>query len=178
MTVAFTMGGFMVVSFILTMTTEGMGLPASLQPLVLLASGAGAIVGNQLGGQLVDRIGSYRTQLIMIIVHVISLVSLPLIAQLPDGWVAPAYLVMRGVAGVAGWAFFTAQLSNLSVVAPASASLAISINSTALNLGVAAAAILGGIVLEQFGVLQLGLVGGLIVAVALPVILLGRPRAA
>ena len=111
MTVAFTMGGFMVVSFILTMTTEGMGLPASLQPLVLLASGAGAIVGNQLGGQLVDRIGSYRTQLIMIIVHVMSLVSLPLIAQLPEGWVAPAYLVMRGVAGVAGWAFFTALLS-------------------------------------------------------------------
>jgi len=178
MTITFTMGGFMVVSYILTMTTEGMGLPASFQPLALLVFGIGAIAGNQAGGQLVDRLGAYRTQLILIIMHIVGLLSLPLIAQLPEGWVAPAYLLQRAVSSFAGWGFFTAQLANLSVVAPASETLAISINSTALNLGVATAAILGGIVLEQLGVLQLGLVGGLIATVTLALILLGRPRAA
>ena len=180
-TLSFSTGGFMVASYFLTITTVGMGLPASFQPVALLAYGVGAVIGNQVGGQMVDRIGSQRTQLIMIFIHVAAMLALPLIAQLPSAWLAPAYLLARGLSGVSGWAFYTAQISHLSVVAPASASLAISINSTALNIGVAAGAIIGGVVIERFGVVEIGLAGGLISAVGLILVLFERrprPRAA
>jgi MFS transporter, DHA1 family, inner membrane transport protein len=177
-TFSFAIGGFMVAAYFLPITTDAMGLPASFQPIALFAYGVGAVVGNQVGGQLVDRIGTRRTRRIMIVAHVATLLVLPLVALLPGGWVAPLYILARGISGVAGWGFHTAQLSYLSVIAPASASLAISMNSTALSLGVAAGAIIGGIVLEQMGAADLGLVGGLIACVALILILLERPRAA
>ena len=165
MTVAFTMGGFMVVSFILTMTTDGMGLPASLQPLVLLASGAGAIVGNQLGGQLVDRIGclSNATD------HDHRARYFPRLAAAD-----------RAIAGGLGGAGLSRHARRLPVSPAGASSRPSSVtcqssrrpphrsrSRSTRRPSISAsrlAAILGGIVLEQFGVLQLGLVGGLIVA--------------
>jgi predicted MFS family arabinose efflux permease len=74
--------------------------------------------------------------------------------------------------GIGGWAFYTGQVANLVHIEPHASMIAVSLNASAMYLGISAGGALGGIVLTALSPNDLGWVGGGSVATALAMILL------
>lgn len=154
----------MILTYMAPLTTELMGLSASWLPIVFLAFGGGAVAGTGIGGWLTDRYGGRQTMLVMIGLLVVEFSALPLIAMLPRGLVLPVYLLDTLAFGVCCWGVSSPQVNRLAVLAPASVPLAAALNLTSMNLGAGLAALGGGWVLQQFGLIAL-CVGAALVAV-------------
>ncbi|WP_421759315.1 MFS transporter [Devosia sp.] len=167
------MGLFVFMIYLAPIVTVALGLDAGVMPLVLLMFGLGAIAGGYFGGRLCDRIGAGPTQLLVMGTGIIELALTPLIAGLPQGLVLPVFLVHVALFGVVTWAFFPPQLIRLAALSPGSAVLVASLNLTAMNLGGALAALVGGAVLERLGPMWLGPVAAAIAAASLLLIWLG-----
>lgn len=127
------------------------GLGRDMLPYVLFASGLGALIGGNLGGRLSDWLGARNAIMLMAGLQVLVLIAFIGTAQLNSGLAPAAFFATMVFAGFAGWGFGPAQSSRLAELAPLSASLAISLNLTAMNLGVALTAQLGGGVLDAYG---------------------------
>jgi predicted MFS family arabinose efflux permease len=158
-----------VLTYTAPVTTELMGLEASWLPAVFLAFGVGAVAGTGVGGWLTDRYGGRQTMLVMIGLLVVELAALPLIAQLPESLVLPVYLADTVAFGICCWGVSPPQISRLAVLAPVSVQLSAALNLTSMNLGVAAAALGGGWVLQQYGVVSLCWVAALVAVAAVGV---------
>jgi len=165
-------GAFTVVIYIAAATTQLAGLAAGLIPAVLLAFGIGAALGNAAGGQLADRIGARRTIIGAIVLNTALLLSLSVVPHLPAGIVAPVFFALVLVWGITGWGFLPAQSSHLLSLSPASAPLVLSLNASALYLGIAGGSLVGGLVLEHASASDLGWVGAAFPALALVVLIL------
>jgi predicted MFS family arabinose efflux permease len=70
---------------------------------------------------------------------------------LPAGVALFALLLTMGILGFIGWSYWAAHSSLLAGLAGPSAPLAIALNLTALNIGVALCALIGGAALDRFG---------------------------
>jgi MFS transporter, DHA1 family, inner membrane transport protein len=160
-------GAFVVIIYLAAITTKSIGLPASVVPAVLLTFGIGAAIGNFIGGQLADRFGPSRTILATIVLMTVLLIAISEVARLPLTMAGPAFFVVIFLWGVAGWGFFPPQSSHLLSLSPASAPLVLSLNASALYLGIAAGSLVGGLVLQFGTVNDLGWVGALFPIVAL-----------
>ncbi|RWF37217.1 MAG: MFS transporter, partial [Mesorhizobium sp.] len=89
----------------------------------------------------------------------------------------PALMAMMVPWGIVGWAFPPAQASRIIKLAPDAAPIVLSLNASALYLGVALGAVVGGAVL-RFGVpADLGLVAAVFPIVGLGIVLAGRALA-
>lgn len=172
------LGTYMVVVYLAPVTTDAMGLDPGLMPLVLLAYGLGSMLGNPIAGQLSDRLGSRGTLVVFIAALVLALLLLWPITRLPLWLRLPAYFGYMALLGLICWGFFTAMLSRLGALAPSAAPLAVSLNSTAINLGVAVAAVLGGVALTRFGTEFIGIAAVPFVLAALGLALLAMRRRA
>ena len=160
-------GAFVVIIYLAAVTTKSIGLPTSMVPAVLLTFGIGAAIGNFIGGQLADRFGPSRTILATIILMTVLMIAISEVARLPLTMAGPAFFVVIFLWGVAGWGFFPPQSSHLLSLSPASAPLVLSLNASALYLGIAAGSLVGGLVLQYGTVNDLGWVGALFPIVAL-----------
>jgi predicted MFS family arabinose efflux permease len=163
------MGSFTFFNFLAPVTTDLLGLDKSWMPVVLLAFGCGSIFGNHIGGRLADRYGGKQTGLVLGGIMIALLVALPLLPLLPEALVAPAYLVLMAVYGAVAWGFMPPQLHRLAALSAKSVQLSAALNLTAMNLGGALSAVVGGLVLENLGLVWLGPVGALISMLALVV---------
>jgi predicted MFS family arabinose efflux permease len=141
-----------------------------LLPAVMLAFGVGAAIGNYVGGQLADRIGARRTVVLAAVAQIAFLVGLSFIPQLPSGIIAPVYFAFMLVWGITGWMYPPAQVSRLVAMVPTSAPLVLSLNASALYLGTASGALVGGLVLDHASVFDIGWVGALFGLAALGVL--------
>ena len=159
----------MILTYTAPLTTELMGLPSSWLPIVFLAFGVGAVAGTGIGGWLTDRYGGRQTVLVMIGLLVVEFAALPLIAMLPPELVLPAYLFDTVAFGICCWGMSPPQINRLAVLAPASVQLAAALNLTSMNLGVAAAALGGGWVLQHYGIVSLCAVAALVAVAAVVV---------
>jgi DHA1 family inner membrane transport protein len=168
-TVLFMVAGFFMIVYRAPIITNAVGTHQAMIPLAMLFNGVGAVIGNIVGGQLADRIGPLRTVVIASIAQTVVLVALWLVPTLPPPLVLPGLMIVMLALGICGWTFFTAQLGNLGKLAPDAAPLAVGLNSTAVSLGTAIAALIGGFAFAQVGPGGLGLaalpfaVGGLLV---------------
>jgi DHA1 family inner membrane transport protein len=160
-------GAFVVIIYLAAITTKSIGLPGNLVPAVLLTFGIGAAIGNFLGGQLADRLGPNRTILGTAILTAMLLLAISEVTLLPTTTVGPVFFVVVFLWGVAGWAFLPPQSSYLLSLSPASAPLVLSLNASALYLGIAAGSLIGGLVLQFGTVNDLGWVGALFPGLAL-----------
>jgi predicted MFS family arabinose efflux permease len=87
-------------------------------------------------------------------------------------------LGLMGIFGYVGWGYWIAHCSAIADLAPNSVPLAISLNLTALNLGVAIAAAVGGLIVDRVGATALAPVSVPFVLAALLLALRDRRRAA
>ncbi len=160
-TLLYMTGPFAVFVYIAPLTVDAIGLGREMLPLVLLIFGVGAAIGNWLGGQAADRFGAQKTTFGVTAASIVLLALLSFIPLLPEGIRGPVYLAYLVPWGIVGWGFLPAQVSRLVSLAPQAAPLVLSLNGSALYLGSAAGALVGGLVLQFAGPHELGLVGAL-----------------
>lgn len=159
-------GMFAVYSYVKPLLTEVTGLGVALVPLVLALYGIGMTIGTVVGGRLADR-SVMGTVIGGMIATIVVLVSIALVGAYP----VPAVLalVMLGV---------TSQVLGLSLqtrlmdVSPAAPSLGAALCHSALNLGNATGAFVGGLVIAGgLGYLAPAWVGAGLTAIGLVVVL-------
>jgi DHA1 family inner membrane transport protein len=132
-------GLFSVYTYIAPIVTDISGLPEAVVPLALVAVGLGMTVGNLLGGWMAD-ISVRRTMLVFFLVLIAALVGLGLFAQSPVALFVGVFLV-----GGTSAAISPAIQTRLMDVAHDSQSIAAALNHSALNIGNALGAYLGGV---------------------------------
>ncbi|WP_426592530.1 MFS transporter [Cellulomonas sp. McL0617] len=159
-------GMFAVYSYVKPLLTEVTGLSIGLVPLVLALYGIGMTIGTVVGGRLADR-SVLGTVIGSMVATIVVLVTIALVGSSP----VPAVLalVMLGV---------TSQVLGLSLqtrlmdVSPAAPSLGAALCHSALNLGNAAGAFTGGLVIAGgMGYLAPAWVGAGLTAMGLVVVL-------
>ena len=151
------------------------GLAGPSVGVLLLAYGAGAMVGNAWGGRTTDRFGSVPTLFAVLTGFIIMLATLPLTATTLVGAAVALF-----VWSVFTWSFNPPIQSLLLELAP-TGGLVLSLNASAIYLGVGLAGVIGGVVIDAVGVLALPPAGaalGLVVLALLLVLRTGLRRAA
>lgn len=168
-------GAFSVFSYIAPLAIQSGGLRPIALPGMLLAFGVGAVIGNIAGGQAADRFGATRTVGWSLALSAVMLVMLSVIPTfLPQHLAGPALMAMMVPWGMVGWAFPPAQASRIIKLAPDAAPIVLSLNASALYLGVALGAVVGGAVLRYGVPADLGLVAAIFPLIGLGVVLAGR----
>lgn len=115
--------------------------------MILMILGIGSLIGSKLGGLLSDRIGVKRTIAGAIIFQAIFLVLASLLAK----WAVPVIIALM-FWEISCWTFGPTQNFNMVSLAPNVSGIALSLNSTFVQLGIAAGAGIGGIVVGIWSV--------------------------
>ncbi|TPX02431.1 MFS transporter, partial [Schumannella luteola] len=134
-------GFFAVYSYVAPLATEVTGLPESAVPWALVTLGLGMTLGNLIGGWAADR-GVLRALFASFGVFAAMLLGLALTAPWPVG----LFVFLFGV-GAAASALSPTIQTRLMDVAGDSQTLAAAVNHSALNIGNALGAFLGGAVI-------------------------------
>jgi DHA1 family inner membrane transport protein len=134
-------GMFAVYTYISTTMTDVAGLPRSLVPLALMVFGVGMVVGNLVGGRLADQSVIRALYLSM---GALGVVLAVFVLASHNPWTA--LLVLFGI-GAAGSAVAPALQTRLMDVAHDAQTLAAALNHSALNIGNATGALVGGLVI-------------------------------
>ncbi|MEC5184306.1 DHA1 family inner membrane transport protein [Cryobacterium sp. MP_3.1] len=134
-------GLFAVYTYVAPLVIEVTGLPALAVPLVLVVVGLGMTVGNFAGGVFADR-SVRRSMYAFFAVMLAALLLLAFSAQHLAGLLTGVFLV-----GASAAALSPTIQTRLMDVAHDSQSIAAALNHSALNLGNALGAFLGGIVI-------------------------------
>jgi MFS transporter, DHA1 family, inner membrane transport protein len=141
-------------------TAQDIGL--ALIPVALMIFGVGGIAGNTVATSLISRLGSDRlivASLIALIVVFVALTAIPHHSGLA--------LLLLAAWAVVGTVMMAPQQARLVKLAPHARNLVLALNASALYLGMAGGALLGGFVLGSFGSAALPLVSALVTAVAI-----------
>lgn len=177
-TLLYLAGGFTVISYIAPLALEGAALPAIALPGMLLAFGAGAVIGNLSSGYLADRIGATRMVVLSLLMSSGFCLAIALTLKLlPHHIAGPVLIGLMVPWGIIGWAFPPAQASRIVGFAPELAHLTLSLNASALYFGIAFGTVIGGRVLEFARPSDLGLVAAALPLVALAVLAASRRSA-
>ncbi|MGH3302049.1 MAG: MFS transporter [Streptosporangiaceae bacterium] len=175
-TFAWITGAFTLYTFIAPVLTAATGWTGPAISGLLLAYGAAAFAGNTLGGQAADRWGARRSIVIALSSLVVSLTALAYAAQRGPAAGRPIAIIAVIAWAAAGWSLTPAQAHRLIALTPAAGPEVLSLNTSAVYLGIAAGAALGGRVLSHLGVPQLGLAGAALELLALVIVTGARAR--
>ena len=130
--------------------------------LLLLIFGCGALAGSWLGGYGADRWGAPRTLVAALTVFTATFALLTFGVRS-----LPAAAACMFVWGIVGWGFVPPQQYRLIGLAPAAAPVVLSLNASAIYLGIGAGAALGGLVTSSLGAAWLAPVAAAVAAAAL-----------
>jgi DHA1 family inner membrane transport protein len=147
------------------------GTNPEARTVYLLLFGFGAVAGNFLGGVLSDRIGPYKTLLIVCAAQVLLL---PLFAIQP--WNLLAFGLLVAVWSTCGWLYMAAQQSRLVSIMPEAPTLALALNAAMIYVGIAIGSVIAAAILGRFGLAGLGLGGGVIALLALLHLILSHKK--
>lgn len=137
---------FATYALLLPYLTDHAGVDARWGAVALFMFGIGGLVGNLLAGRLADSIGADRT--VAISLGGVALTFVGMIVA-PPGLV-PTFALLA-VWAVTGILFQAPQQKRLVAIDPAARGLLLSLNSSALYLGMSLGAFLAGEVLRGFG---------------------------
>ena len=168
-------GMFAVYTYISTTMTDVAGLPRGLVPLALMVFGVGMVVGNLAGGRMADK--SVIRGLYVSIGALGAVLALFVLAA-HNPWTA--LVVLFGI-GAAGSAVAPALQTRPMDVAHGAQTLAAALNHSALNIGNATGAWVGGVVIAAgYGYTAPAAAGAVLAAAGLVVltvsVLLQRAR--
>jgi len=172
-------GAFCVYTYLAPLTHAIAGpLLTNHLSFVLAAFGAAAVVGSLTGGHLADRFGARfvipRALLLIAVVYA----ALGVLAGAPTSKVslsAAAAVLLLVMWGLIGWQLPSAQQLNLIQLAPHAAPIVLSLQGSALYLGVSTGALVGSLALEFGSPAWLGWIGAGCELAALLVWLSRRP---
>ncbi|RYZ30585.1 MAG: MFS transporter, partial [Propionibacteriaceae bacterium] len=165
-----TIGFNVVYIFSAQLTQQATGGDGRLLALLLLLYGIGGVVGTALAGPVTDRFGSRPTAAVVIAAEVVVFV---LLAVEEQSFLALAVLFAGW--GVLAFGSVVPLQHRLVAVEPAAAGITLAWYSTAMYVGVAAAPVVGALVLGG-GVFWLPVAGAVAAALALVAFLLGFTR--
>jgi predicted MFS family arabinose efflux permease len=140
--------------------------------LVLLVFGVAAAGGIWLAGVLADR-HLRRTLLFALAMIAAAMLTLGLAARSPAALLAAAVLWGTAFGGIPA----LLQTALISASSPASADAATSMQTTVYNAGIAAGSLIGGLILNSFGVGNLPWVAVTLIVAALTIVAAGRRHA-
>lgn len=154
-----------VYTYVAPLLDASAGVSGPVLGALLVAYGAGALIGNDLGGRLTDRFGSRRPLLMTLPVITLTLATLPFTSTTVVG--AGIALFLLG----GGFVVNSPVQTRLIELAPASSALVLSMNASAIYLGIGLAGVVGGVVVAGFGVLALPPVGAALSLASLALLL-------
>ncbi|WP_129728930.1 MFS transporter [Ectobacillus funiculus] len=127
----------------------------------LFAFGIATLIGSKFGGFMTDRIGNPRTLVGGLVVHVIALVLLSTIAN--STFVVIPLLMLWSFSA---WSSGPGLQYNLIWLAPEASGIMLSLYGSFIQLGIAAAAGIGGIAVKSTSILAISWIGATSVAIA------------
>lgn len=147
-------GFFAVYSYLAPVVTKVAGLPAGAVPLILVISGIGMAVGNQIGGRLSDH-SPPRAIVLSFVILLGGLVLQYLTASTPAGLIASIFVIT-----CAAFALAVAVQARLMDAAHDSHTVGAALIHSALNAANALGAFLGGLTIAAgYGYLSPALIG-------------------
>jgi predicted MFS family arabinose efflux permease len=169
LTLAVVLGEFVVYAYISLVAQHNIDATAAQTATVILVFGIGSTSGTLLGGFLVDRFGWHRVLWTSMSVIATILLLLPFATN--------PVLFGTGliVWGLFGWMFTPAQTNRLLHAYPDNGAVLITLNASAVQLGVATGGLTGAAVTTTLGAAALAPTGAVIVCTALIVATLTRP---
>ena len=154
MSVLGVLGAFSVYIYIVPLLKHSAGLTGSVTGILLLVYGVGAVVGNLVGGRATDRFGSLRTLLVLLTGLTAVVGTLDLTMTTEVGAAAALFIW-----GMFTWAF-NPPIQNLLL--ELGGGLLISLNASAIYLGAGLSAVVGGLIIQAFGVSYLPLLSAVL----------------
>ena len=153
-------GPFAINTFMGVLAESALGVGGDKLALVLAFFGVVSFVGSQFGGYAADR---WNRERFLALVFVVLVLGFPLMSVGPYiGGGAGAALLFAGIGlwGLFGWAFPIVQQARLVTLDPALAPITLSLNISALYVGVAIGSSLGAWTIARWSVDAIGLVAG------------------
>jgi predicted MFS family arabinose efflux permease len=136
------------------------------------------VLASATAGRLADRLGNRTAVLLACTVAIAVVAAFAGLPMLPEGGRPALLFILYGALSYVAWGYWIAHCSEMAHLAPNSVPVAISLNLTAFNVGVAIAAGVGGAIVDGWGAPALALVGVPIAVVALGLALVTPTRPA
>lgn len=139
-----------VFTYIAPFLSASAGAHGAAVSFLLLGYGIGATFGNSLGGRVTDRFGSVSPLFFSLGAAVLLLATLPIIMVN-----VPVAAVVMFVWGMVTWAFNPPMQNFFIGFSPVNSGLLLSLNASAIYLGVGLSGLAGGFVISQAGITAL-----------------------
>ncbi|WP_378740908.1 MFS transporter [Nocardia brasiliensis] len=161
-------GAFTVLTFLSPILDTVGGIHDAALSIWLLIFGLAAVVGNALGGRAADRYPT--TRLVVVSTGGLTLALATFGALAASGSHGGAGAAIAAVAlavwGIFGWSFSPAQQHRLVELAPNAAGIVLSLNASAIYVGISLGSLLGSLALEHAGAAGVGWTATLIEVLA------------
>lgn len=159
-------GSFIAFTYLAPILQEVSGFSASSVSLVMLVYGASVAFGNIWGGKLADKKGPVRA--LQLVFALLALVLFALTFTASNAWLAAATVLAWGAVAfgnVPGLQVYVVQQAKRD--APHAVDVASGLNIAAFNVGIAAGAWGGGLIVAHLGLMATPWIGALVVLGAL-----------
>ncbi|WP_291543607.1 MFS transporter [Clostridium sp. Maddingley MBC34-26] len=157
----FWIGGYSELYSYITPFLQGVSpMSEEMMSMALLIFGIATLIGNKLGGFLGDKVGISKSLTSSMVVHVIALVLISLFAG--STYVTIALLVIWAIAA---WIPAPIQQFNIISLSPEASGIMLSLNSSIMQLGLAAGAGIGGIAVGSSSLFSLSWTAAVLVLI-------------
>lgn len=144
--------------YLLTVT----GMSDKTLSIALFAFGVASLIGSKFGGFSSDRWGAPRTLTAGLMLHAITLILLTMVAHN-----LILVLILLILWSLSAWSTGPTQQYNLVTLAPESSGVMLSLNSSVMQLAMAAGAAIGGVIAEHVSLLSITWIGALGVVISI-----------
>ncbi|MDG1471453.1 MAG: MFS transporter [Ascidiaceihabitans sp.] len=153
---------YVLYTYFTPMLSQMMGMGRDGITFILVLSGVGAVAGNIIGGIMADRLGWYKT---LIILCCAQMLLMPIYSFLPIAM--PGFFVLSIAWSIAGWSFMAGQQMRLIGLAGPKAPVVLALTAACIYIGAAIGSAIGSIVIAYFGIAGLGIAAALYASLAL-----------
>lgn len=171
-------GAYTIYTYIAAYVGDTLGTNGIPLSIILFVWGVSAVTGMISGGRLTDKLGSHRVIVFVLSVAICAFMSLSLInAYVPQSMAALPVLLAVVLWGTSIWGFIAPQQSRLIAVGGLNvAPVVLSLHASFMYIGFSVGSALGAFMLSRNGVVNLGLLSGLLEAAALFIVLATASR--